>query len=87
MWTSGDEGAHWKKVRRLTEAAKFNHTYARRPGNAQPDFYALWADGDTLKPSESRLYFTNKEGTAVWRLPVHMSGEFARPERLQLPAR
>lgn len=29
--------------------------------NAHPGFYALWADGDALKPSESSRYFTDRE--------------------------
>lgn len=85
MWTSKDQGASWKRVRRLTAAKQFNHTYARKPVNAHPDFYALWADGDTKKPSVSHLYFTNKEGTAVWRLPERMTADFAKPERIALP--
>ena len=48
--------------------------------NAHPDFYALWADGDAKKPSESFLYFTNQSGSRVWRLPGVMKGEFAKPE-------
>ncbi|MCS7026592.1 MAG: BNR repeat-containing protein [Bryobacteraceae bacterium] len=86
MWLSRDRGGSWKRVKRLTAAREKNHTYARRPVNAHPQFYALWADGDTKKPSESHLYFTDREGTAVWRLPPRMSGEFAKPERIPLPA-
>jgi len=81
MWLSRDQGHTWNKVRELTRNSGFNHTYARRPVNAHPDFYALWADGDTLKPSASNLYFTNREGTRVWRLPVDMKGESQRPDR------
>lgn len=80
MWTSGDQGATWVKQKQLTRDSRFNHTYARRPVNAHPDFYALWADGNTLAPSESQLYFTNRDGTAVWRLPALMPGDFAKPE-------
>ena len=83
MWLSRNQGAAWTKVKQLTHAASINHTYAKKPVNAQPDFYALWADGDTLKPSESSLYYTDKEGTAVWKLPVKMTGESARPERIR----
>ena len=83
MWLSRDQGASWREVKQLTHAARVNHTYARKPVNAQPDFYALWADGDTLKPSESSLYFTDREGTAVWRLPAKMTGDFARPEKVE----
>jgi len=85
MWTSGNQGNSWKKVRRLTAAKQLNHGYARKPINAQPDFYALWADGDTKKPSVSHLYFTDKDGTAVWKLPETMTAEFAKPEKLALP--
>lgn len=87
MWTSQDQGAHWTRVARLTQAKERNHTYARKPVNAHSDFYALWADGDTLKPSVSYLYFTDKKGSAVWRLPPQMTGEFARPEKMALPGK
>jgi hypothetical protein len=85
MWVSRNQGKSWKLHRRLTAAAEFNHTYARKPVNAHPDFYALWADGHTLKPSDSSLYFTNKEGTAVYRLPRKMTADFAKPELVPLP--
>jgi hypothetical protein len=80
MWTSKDQGATWTKVKQLTHDSKYNQTYPRRPVNAQPDFYALWADGNPLKLSESHLYFTNREGTHVWRLPEVMKTDMARPE-------
>ena len=80
MWTSGDQGESWKKIRQLTHDSPRNHSYARRPVNAHPGFYALWADGDGRKPSESHLYFTNQKGDRVWRLPARMDGEFAPPE-------
>lgn len=79
MWFSRDEGRTWTQTKQLTHARRFNHTYARKPVGARADFYALWADGDTLRPSESALYFTDREGTAVWQLPVKMTGESARP--------
>ncbi|QDT55172.1 hypothetical protein Pan44_32140 [Caulifigura coniformis] len=80
MWTSGDQGKTWTKVKQLTEHSPMNHTYARRPLLAHPDFYAIWADGHGRQPSESRLYFTNRTGDHVWRLPAIMSTEFAKPE-------
>jgi hypothetical protein len=80
MWLSRDQGHTWSMTRQLTRNSRFNHTYARRPVNAHPDFCALWADGDTLKPSASSLYFTSREGTRVWRLPVDMKGESQRPD-------
>lgn len=80
MWTSPDQGATWIKVKQLTQHSPRNHTYARRPVNAHPDFYALWADGNAREPSESFLYFTNQRGDRVWRLPPKMAGEFSSPE-------
>lgn len=82
MFVSGDRGRSWKKVRTLTHDSARNHTYARRPVNAHPDFYAFWADGDALKPSESYLYFTNRDGSGVWRLPPSGMEEFEKPIRL-----
>jgi hypothetical protein len=80
MWLSTDQGATWKKTAQLTHHSAFNHTYARRPFDAHPDFYALWADGNARAPSESSLYFTNQKGDHVWRLPKKMAGQFATPE-------
>ena len=80
MWKSTDQGATWLKVKQLTRDSRFNHTYARRPVNAHPGFHAFWADGDTLGESESHLYFTDRDGTHVWRLPARMKSGFASPE-------
>jgi hypothetical protein len=80
MWTSPDQGESWTKAKQLTNNSPFNHTYCRRPVNAHPDFYAIWADGHGRQPSKSRLYFTNRDGDHVWRLPVKMDAEFAKPE-------
>lgn len=82
LWESRDQGATWKRARQLTRNSPRNHTYPRRPVNAHPDFYALWADGDAKKPSESYLYFTNRACDRVWRLPAAMPGDTARPEPL-----
>lgn len=82
LWTSSDQGNTWTKARILTSGSPRNHTYVRRPVDAHPDFYAFWADGDPLKPSESYLYFTDKECSGVWRLPPVMEKEFAEPEKL-----
>lgn len=80
LWTSADEGASWKRVKQLTRDSTRNHTYARRPLHAHAGFYAFWADGNGREPSESALYFTDREGTHVWRLPSRTEGEFAKPE-------
>jgi hypothetical protein len=77
LWISHDEGLTWHS-KQLTHNSPRNHTYARRPLDAHPDFYALWADGHGRQPSESHLYFSNRKGE-VWRLPDMMAEEFARP--------
>lgn len=79
MWTSRDSGLTWERVRQLTEGSRYNHTYARKPVGAHPDFYALWADGSPLEPTPSSLYFATKEGR-VFRLPAVMTGATAKPE-------
>jgi hypothetical protein len=78
MWTS-NEGRNWNKVKSLTHDAKYNHSYARQPLGARPDFYALWGSGDTLRPSESELFFTDRDGSHVWRLPTKMDTPTAKP--------
>lgn len=81
LWKSEDDGVTWREARQLTVDSPYNHTYARRPVNAHPDFYAFWADGNARRPSESRLYFCNRDGD-VFQLPPVMTGPFARPKQL-----
>ena len=80
VWTSNDGGATWSKSRQVTQNSRYNHTHVRRPLNAHPDFYAFWADGDTRQPSESQFYFCDQSGKHVFRMPVHMDGDWASPE-------
>ncbi len=82
MWTSSDSGVTWRKERDLTKGSPRNHNYVRRPMNAHPDFAAFWADGDPDAFSKSHLYFANRDGDRVWRLPYDMAGEFEAPERI-----
>jgi hypothetical protein len=79
VWISADQGASWVKQRDVTSNSPRNHSYARRPRNAHPDFYCYWADGNADALSESHLYFTNKTGDKVWSLPYDMSEDFAAP--------
>lgn len=79
MWTSADHGKRWQKARQMTQDSPYNHAYVRRPVNAHPDFYAIWADGHGRQPSDSRLYFCNKNGD-VFRMPVKMTSETQKPE-------
>lgn len=79
IWVSGDHGLTWRKEKDITGDGERNHSYVRRPVNAHPDFYGFWADGNPDRSSQSHLYFTNKAGSAVWRLPRKMSRDFATP--------
>lgn len=79
LWESGDGGKSWDRTRQLTADPLRNHTYARRARVSHPDFYAFWADGDALKPSDSSLYYTNIKADTVFRLPERMEGEAEAP--------
>ena len=78
-WTSCDRGATWARSAQLTKNSEYNHSYARRPNGAADPFYTFWADGDPRQLSPSRLYFANRAGDRVWRLPYDMAGDFAEP--------
>jgi lysophospholipase L1-like esterase len=80
LWESTDEGKSWKKLKQLTANSPYNHTYCRPVIGARDDFVSIWADGHGRRPSESRLYFTNRDGDHVWQLPVKMTGQFAKPK-------
>ena len=80
MWISKDEGVTWGKIRNLTSNSTRNNSYARRPLNANEDFYSFWADGNADKLSESRLYFSDKNGEKVWQLPYEMNKDFEKPQ-------
>ncbi len=82
LWESADEGKTWRKTSNLTSNSVRNHSYARRPLNAHPDFYAFWADGNPDSLSISYLYFCNKKGDRVWRLPYTMQHDMEQPELL-----
>lgn len=81
LWLTQDKGHSWERVRQMTKDSDYNHTYVRRPVNAHPDFYGFWADGHGRMPSDSRLYFCNKDGD-VFKLPVVMTEDFQKPERV-----
>jgi len=79
LWTSDAHGRTWRRVEQFTRHSRWNHSYARKPVNAHPGFYAIWADGNPLEPSDSSFYFTDKGGTRVWRLPFILIEELERP--------
>jgi hypothetical protein len=80
LWTSVDRGASWELARQITHNSPRNHAYARRPVDAHADFHAFWADGDPDEPSASHLYFANRDGSTIRRLPYDMEADFATPE-------
>jgi len=82
LWESKNKGKTWKKVKELTKNSEYNHSFARRPVNAHPDFVAFWGDGNGREPSNSRLYISDAKGN-VYRLPEHMTTPFAKPEKLK----
>lgn len=82
VWESRDEGSTWTMSARVTEGSEYNHSYARKPVNAHPEFYAFWADGHGRGLSESRLYFCDRTGNGVFRLPSLMTVDAAKPEPL-----
>jgi hypothetical protein len=83
IWRSEDRGATWTKERDVTRNSPMNHHYVRRPVNAHDDFYAYWADGNPDELSPSYLYFANRDGSQVWRLPYDMEDDYAAPEPLE----
>lgn len=85
-WVSRDQGEHWQPVAQLTRNSPRNHSYPRRPVQAQAGFYAFWADGHGREPSASSLYFGTKDGK-VFRLPARMDGPMAKPEPVIPPKR
>jgi len=74
IWISRDQGETWRMVQQVTRDSEYNHTYPRRPLNAHPDFYALWADGSGRELSPSRLYFMTRDGDA-FQLPPVIEGD------------
>lgn len=81
MWVSNNKGRTWQH-KQMTRNSQYNHSYPRKPVNANPDFYAFWADGHGRKKSQSSFYFSNKKGE-VFVLPREMKGESARPVRVK----
>ena len=80
LWLSRDKGLTWTKERHITRDSPRNNSYARRPVNADPEFYAFFADGNPDELSESHLYFTDKDGSNVWELPYTMTEDTAKPK-------
>ena len=75
MWLSRDQGATWTKLKQLTRDSKFNHTYARRPLHALPEFYA------NSKHKSRPKFGTSKKG------PICLQDHFDRVEFRNLKIR
>lgn len=78
MWLSTNKGVSWRLERQLTCNSLQNNNYLRRPVNAHPGFYGIWADGHGRKPSGSALYFCDKDGK-VFALPKEMTDDTTKP--------
>jgi hypothetical protein len=79
IWSSADAGKTWAMQKQLTRDSKFDHTYVRRVVDGKPPFEFLWADGNPVRLSESRLYFGSRGGEKYFELPYDMTGEFSTP--------
>ena len=69
LWVSEDEGLSWTQRRQLTAGSARNHTFCRMPVSAHSQFHCFWADGNAREPSPSALYFCDREGERVTRMP------------------
>lgn len=65
----------------LTSKSEKNHSYARKPINAHPDFYAFWADGHERESSESNFFVATRDGK-VFRLPRKMDKDEVKLKRI-----
>jgi len=79
LWESEDRGDTWR-TKALTRVSEYNHSYVRKPVNADDGFYAFWVDGHGRIPSPSRLFFYDRRNDRVYRLPEHMKGDTAPPD-------
>ncbi|MCF0234681.1 MAG: BNR-4 repeat-containing protein, partial [Thermoguttaceae bacterium] len=82
QWVSRNNGETWEKEFQLTENSEFNQCYPRRTIDANPGFYAFWADGNGRAPSASNLYFSTKDGK-VFKLPREMRADWEEPIRVK----
>jgi hypothetical protein len=81
IWSSKDNGAHWKKLRSITSNSQYNHAYIRRPLYFRAPFCFFWSDGNAHQFSKSQLYFGDFSGN-VWQLPYNMENDFEKPIKI-----
>lgn len=65
LWASYDKGYSWKQERRLTTNSINNHNYVKKVENTRNEFGYIWADGNAITPSDSRLYYTDGNGLTI----------------------
>ncbi len=82
IWLSTGKGNSWQKVSQGTSNSLQNHNYVRRPLNARDGFYGIWADGHGRKPSESNLFFCDKNGS-VYQLPRESTDLMIKPVKIK----
>ncbi len=76
-----DPGRSWR-AQPLTPKGSVNQNWARRVMQGRPDFNVLWTDGNTMRVSQSRLYFSDRAGNTYALPEVHEGKE--RPARADL---
>jgi hypothetical protein len=81
LWISTDEGVHWRLERMVTKDSPYNHTFCRIPLNAHPQFHGFWADGNARTPSDSALYFCDRQGLSLQRMKTDALTFTEGPER------
>ena len=88
VWLSIDKGSSWQHVEQITDDSAQNHNYVRRPVDARPDFYGIWADGHGRKPSKSTLFFCDRDGN-VFKLPRNTTESMVVPDpvKMNLPGK
>jgi len=79
LWTTSDRGNTWVKTKQLTSGSPRNHTFVRRPVNADSAFWGLWADGHGRMPSTSYLYFCDMHGNVRLLPPNGMTTDNVVP--------
>lgn len=82
IWSTKDEGRNWTLIKSVTQGSEYNHMYVRQPVRARDPFFVFWVDGDTKRVSSSRFYFSNRDGSRVWRLPYTMTEDWVAPEEM-----
>jgi hypothetical protein len=82
IWESIDQGETWKQYKTVTRRSSQNHSYVRRPIQAQDPFLYFWADGNPFQLSTSFLFFGDSHGH-YRKLPYEMNSPFSKPKKMK----